>query len=147
LFIQQAYVQTDKSFDEVGGILAEITQIRDELVHNRVDSADRRERLEIRLQEPLKAVIEKSFPQLRQSVNSLSRLTPDSSEGPAKCRESSQMTASVINELSNVLKNMLDIESYNEIVDMVRAMLQRQEELLERTKSEQKRRVLDLFEP
>jgi molecular chaperone GrpE (heat shock protein) len=147
LFIQQASVQTDKSFDEVGGILAEITQIRDELVHNRVDSADRRERLEIRLQEPLKAVIEKSFPQLRQSVNALSRLAPDSADGPAKCRESSQMTASVINELSNVLKNMLDIESYNEIVDMVRAMLQRQEELLERTKSEQKRRVLDLFEP
>ncbi|MEY4565815.1 MAG: hypothetical protein RLY14_785 [Planctomycetota bacterium] len=147
LFIQQASVQTDKSFDEVGGILAEITQIRDELVHNRIDSADRRERLEIRLQEPLKAVIEKSFPQLRQSVNSLSRLAADSADGPAKCQESAQLTASVINELSNVLKNMLDIESYNEIVDMVRAMLQRQEELLERTKSEQKRRVLDLFEP
>ncbi len=112
-----------------------------------MDSTDRRERLENRIQAPLNSVITGSFPKLKLAIRDLIQLTPDSSAGPNKTSETIQFTAIVINELDNVLQNMLDIESYNEIVDMVRAMLEQQEKILERTKTEQKQRVLDLFEP
>lgn len=147
LFVQQASVQTDKSFDEVNGILAAVLQIRDELVHNRVDSTDRRERLEIRLAEPLKATLDGSFAKLQQTIKSLNRLAANSPDGPAQTAETIQLTNLVLNDLNAILQNMLDIESYNEIVDMVRNMLEQQEKILERTKSEQKRKVRDLFGP
>jgi hypothetical protein len=41
---------------------------------------------------------------------------------------------------------MLDLESYNEILDMVRELIDNQDDLIDETKKEQKRRVLDLFE-
>lgn len=147
LFVQQASVQTDKSFDEVNGILAAVLQIRDELIHNRVDSTDRRERLEIRIAEPLRLSLDGNFSKLQQTMKSLNRLPANSTEGPTQTAETIQLTNLVINDLNGILQNMLDIESYNEIVDMVRTMLQQQEKILERTKSEQKRKVKDLFGP
>ena len=147
LFVQQTSVQADKSFDEVNGVMSGISQIRSELVHNRVDSTDRRERLEIRIEQPLKSILEGSFDKLRTNIKALNRLSADSPEGFSQTSEAIQLTNLVINDLNAVLQNMLDIESYNEIVDMVRAMLEQQEKILERTKSEQKRKVLDLFEP
>lgn len=147
LFVQQVSVQTDKSFDEVNGILTAVLQIRDELIHNRVDSTDRKERLEIRIADPLKATLDGSFAKLQQTIKSLNRLPANSPEGPQQTAESVQLNQLVISDLNAILENMLDIESYNEIVDMVRAMLEQQERILERTKSEQKRKVKDLFGP
>jgi hypothetical protein len=40
---------------------------------------------------------------------------------------------------------MLDLESYNEILDLVRGLIEDQNELMEDTKSERKKKVLDLF--
>lgn len=147
LFVQQASVQTDKSFDEVNGILSAILQIRDELIQNRVDSTDRRERLEIRIAQPLKESLDGSFTKLQQTMKGLNRLPANSADGPTQTSETIQLTNLVINDLNGILQNMLDIESYNEIVDMVRTMLEQQEKILERTKSEQKRKVKDLFGP
>ncbi|MBN8601730.1 MAG: hypothetical protein J0M26_11925 [Planctomycetes bacterium] len=147
LFVQQASVQTDKSFDEVNGILASVLQIRDELIHNRVDSTDRRERLEIRIAAPLKTNLDGNFAKLQQTMKGLNRLPANAAEGPAQTSETIQLNNLVINDLNAILENMLDIESYNEIVDMVRNMLEQQEKILERTKSEQKRKVKDLFGP
>jgi len=147
LFVQQVSVQTDKSFDEVNGILTAVLQIRDELIHNRVDSTDRKERLEIRIADPLKATLEGSFARLQQTIKSLNRLPANSPDGLQQTAESVQLNQLVIRDLNAILENMLDIESYNEIVDMVRAMLEQQDKILERTKSEQKRKVKDLFGP
>ena len=41
---------------------------------------------------------------------------------------------------------MLDLESYNEILDIVRELIEDQEKLLDETKEERKKRVLDLFQ-
>lgn len=131
----------------MNGILASVLQIRDELIHNRVDSTDRRDRLEIRIAAPLKTNLDGNFAKLQQTMKGLNRLPANAAEGPAQTSETIQLNNLVINDLNAILENMLDIESYNEIVDMVRNMLEQQEKILERTKSEQKRKVKDLFGP
>jgi len=45
-----------------------------------------------------------------------------------------------------VLEKMLDLESFNEILDMVRELIESQDGLIDKTKKEQKTRVLDLFD-
>jgi hypothetical protein len=57
-----------------------------------------------------------------------------------------QTTEQVILQLTAILDKMLDLESYNEILDMVRELIDNQDDLIDETKKEQKRRVLDLFE-
>ena len=43
-----------------------------------------------------------------------------------------------------VLENMMELEGYNELLDLVRSLIADQERLIEQTKSEQKRQILDL---
>jgi hypothetical protein len=52
----------------------------------------------------------------------------------------------VLLQLNAVLEKMLDLESFNEILDMVRELIDSQDGLIEKTKKEQKTRVLDLFD-
>jgi hypothetical protein len=40
---------------------------------------------------------------------------------------------------------MVDIQDFNEVVDMVRSMIDEQGKIIDRTKTEQKKRVLDMF--
>ena len=44
-----------------------------------------------------------------------------------------------------VLDRMLELETYNELIDLVRALISEQEALNEKTKKEQKKRALDLL--
>ena len=48
-------------------------------------------------------------------------------------------------ELAAVLEKMLYLESYNEILDLVRGLIEEQEKLKEDTQKERKKAVLDLF--
>ncbi len=52
---------------------------------------------------------------------------------------------SILAQLDEVLKNMIDMQDFNELIDMVRGLSEDQTKLLEETKSEQKKQVLDLF--
>ncbi len=40
---------------------------------------------------------------------------------------------------------MIDIQDFNEVVDMVRSMVDDQGKIIDRTKAEQKQRLLDQF--
>ncbi|MFY7970193.1 MAG: polyprenyl synthetase family protein, partial [Pirellulaceae bacterium] len=54
-------------------------------------------------------------------------------------------TDQILVGLAEVLKNLVDIQDFNELLEMVRGMVDEQKELLDATKKEQKKRVLDLF--
>jgi hypothetical protein len=53
--------------------------------------------------------------------------------------------ARVLDVLDGIKSNMLDIESFNEIVDLVRSLLEDQEGILSETEKQQKARILDLL--
>ena len=57
-----------------------------------------------------------------------------------------EIAEDVLLQLTAVLERMLDLESYNEILDMFRQLIDDQQELLDETKAERKKRVLELFE-
>ena len=47
--------------------------------------------------------------------------------------------------MSAVLDNMLELETYNELIDLIRDLINDQEEISEKTKDERKKQVLDLL--
>jgi len=49
----------------------------------------------------------------------------------------------VLSELEAVLSKMQDLETYNELLDIVRDLLKDQQKLIERTQQERKRQTLE----
>lgn len=159
LRIRQAGLQAAKSTDELAGIVAGLDDLVLEMVNNRIDSVDRRERLEQGVREPLQAVVEEPFPQLGRQIVELERIlmstvdpaSPDNtdvatvSEMEQGVQQAIATNDEILLQLSAVLEKMLDLESFNEILDLMRGLIEDQDRLLDETEDEQKNRVLDLF--
>lgn len=143
--VQQAVSQVEKSAGELQGVETEIGQIYRELINNRIDSQDRQDRLENRVRQPIKKVRDGSLNELQQRIKRLEKeientTVPDESIGAGL--ESLRET---IVALEAILEAMIDIQDFNEVVDMVRSMVDDQGKLIDRTKAEQKQRLLDQF--
>ncbi len=80
--------------------------------------------------------------QILEIENSVADL-PKAIQNTAQAVETAE---DVLLRLTAVLDKMLDLESFNEILDMVRELIGDQNDLLDETKAERKKRVLELFE-
>lgn len=152
---QQSLLQSQKSAQEVLGIAASFRDIYEELINNRVDTEDRKTRLKEQIATPLQAIGEKQFPELDRALEKLGAAISAvetsgklAKEDPATA-EASRATVDQVNrtlaDLDGVLQRMLDLESFNELLDIVRTLIEDQERITTETKKEQKKAVLDLL--
>ncbi|MEX0824558.1 MAG: polyketide synthase [Pirellulaceae bacterium] len=145
LRIQQAGLQASKASEELTGIANSIDDILAEMVNNRVDSVDRRERLNDGVGTPLRQVVDGPLSRLIQQIASVEEAVGSPDQAAARCTLAVETNEVVLLRLTAILEKMLDLESYNEILDMVRDLIDNQEDLIEETEKERKQRVLDLF--
>ena len=146
LRIQQSGLQANKTSQELSGISFGLDDILREMINNRVDSVDRRERIGVGVRDPLRQIVEGPLQRLRDQIGQIEKVVDDPEAGRDRAGEAVQTAEDVLLRLTAVLDKMLDLESYNEILDMVRDLIGDQKELLDETKSERKKRVLELFE-
>ncbi|MEP1646172.1 MAG: polyketide synthase, partial [Rhodopirellula bahusiensis] len=140
------------STEELAGIVVGLEDMLLEMVQNRVDSVDRRERLEVGVHDPLSAVVTEPLPRLQRQITSMERvlMSEDTAESsPANMTDAVTAaiatTDEVLLSLNAVLEKMLDLESFNEILDLVRGLISDQEELIEETEETRNQQVQDLF--
>lgn len=162
LRIRQAELQAAKTTEELAGIVSGVDDLLLEMLNNRIDSVDRRERLEGGVRDPLNQVVTEPFPKLRRQIIELERILmagdeanpqiPNDEIPSPEVRQMRQTVADavatnddILLQLTAVLEKMLDLESFNEILDLMRGLIDDQESLLEETEDAQKKRVLDLF--
>jgi hypothetical protein len=93
----------------------------------------------------LNNIVTGSLQRLRDQIKAVEGLVADPEAGIPKTAEAVATAEDVLLELTAVLEKMLDLESYNEILDLVRQLMDDQSELTDDTKSERKKQVLDLF--
>ncbi|WP_413431250.1 polyketide synthase [Crateriforma spongiae] len=180
LRIQQAALQASKSSEELNGIVAALGDLLEEMVNNRVDSVDRRERIGQSVRDPLRSVVDNEMQRLSARIAELmlaAEAKDDAADAPNSNNETTQPESSddaaadsiagsvpsgrqavqarqaavlaadqALLQLSAILEKMLDLESYNEILDMVRGLIDDQEQLLEETKEQQKARIKSFFD-
>lgn len=146
LRVQQSGLQAGKTAQELTGIAVSLDDILQEMVNNRVDSVDRRERIGVGVRDPLRQIVEEPLQRLIDQINELERRVDDLAAARTTAADAVDSAEDVLLRLTAVLDKMLDLESYNEILDMVRELIDDQEELLEDTKTERKKKVLELFE-
>jgi len=147
LRVQQSGLQASKTSEELSGIAASLDDLLEEMVNNRVDSVDRRERIGGGVRDPLNEIVSEPLARLQGQIQELEKMVANPPQAAKKTAEAVQTAEDVLLRLTAVLDKMLDLESYNEILDMFRDLIGDEEELLDDTKAEQKRRVLDLFKP
>jgi hypothetical protein len=159
---QQIGLQAVKTGEELQGIATSLDDLLEEMANNRVDSVDRSARIGGGVRDPLRAIVAGDLAKLRSQIAQIERriaggdvklATADSlannnakPEVTADVIEAVKTAEDVLLQLTAVLEKMLDLESFNEILDMVRELIESQDGLIEKTKKEQKARVLDLFD-
>ncbi len=159
---QQIGLQAAKTSEELQGIATSLDDLLEEMANNRVDSIDRSERIGGGVRDPLRAIVAGDLTLLRSQISGIEkRIAGDDAKlvdagGTQTGDAALPVTADVVIavetservllQLTAVLEKMLDLESFNEILDMVRELIDSQEGLIEKTKKEQKTRVLDLFD-
>lgn len=141
---QQSVLQGDKSQQELVSVAARVDNLRMQLVNNRIDSYDRQERLKTKVHEPLRALLADDYDRLQRQLLALQTAT-QSGGGSEQAVQATTALDAVLNQLNAIKDNMLDIESFNEIIDLVRTLLDEQETLLNETEQQQKQRILDIL--
>lgn len=145
--VQRALQNSQKNAEEVRGIGDAFGEMHDELVNNRVDTPELRVRLKDRIAVPLEDVAGKMFPELD---NRLKTLASDRSDSPA-ARESAQRAAhaqadAIVAEMQRVRDRMLELESFNEAIELLRAIISAQHNVTEGTKKERADKLRKLLE-
>jgi hypothetical protein len=144
---QQAAAQLSKSEGELRGVEREIYQINQELINNRVDSVDRRTRLEDKVRKPMQTVLEESWADMAREVQFVEKTYSSSEKSEAGVDESIPKAISesnsVIAALVAILNDMVDIQDFNEAVEMLRGIIDDQDKMMEQTKQERKKQLLD----
>lgn len=145
---QQAESQMTKSEGELRGVEREITQINQELINNRIDSVDRRTRLEDKIRKPLLVVLDQSWVPMAKDVREIEKSFSKSIKADSKADEllpnAIEKSNQIIVALTEILSDMINIQDFNEVLDMVRGIIDEQGKVLEKTKQEQKKQLLDL---
>ena len=147
LRVQRGMQQSQKSAQEVLGISGGFNDIREELINNRVDTTERKQRLKELIADPLAKIGTEEFGKLDQKLAALEKgligNTPVSPETATAADETLEQTNVTIARLEAVLQQMLDLETYNELLDIVRDLIKDQDSLTDKTKQERKRQAIE----
>ncbi len=146
LRIQRARQQGEKSQQEVAGVAASFADIREELINNRIDTEERKIRLQNQIVEPLQQIADQRFPGWQATLQQLEAQTEKQEVSLPLTVQAVREAEEILLDMQRVLEKMIELESYNELVDLMRSVLQEQSELLERTRQQRKDETKSLLE-
>ncbi|MCP4192103.1 MAG: hypothetical protein GY768_15940 [Planctomycetaceae bacterium] len=146
LQVQRANQQGDKSRQEVSGVAASFDGIREEIVNNRVDTEERKIRLQNQIITPLNLIADNQFPSWQEKLEKLQTRLEAKEPDLEGTREVVLQANRILLALEDILAKMLELETYNELVDLVRSIIREQEELSKQTKEERKKKARSLLE-
>ncbi len=147
LRIERAGQNSQKNAEETAGIAVSFDGIREELVNNRVDTEELRVRLKDQIADPLHSIVGRMFPELETRLKALSAKIET---GPAARNEARQgavaQADAIVVEMQKIRDRMLELETFNEAIDLLRSIIAAQHNVTEETKKERSKSVRKLLE-
>ena len=136
---------------ELDGMAASYADIWLELQNNRVNTPEIEERITEYLVKPLEELAQNTFPQYQQGLKQLQQglrdaKNTDKQQAIAQCSRTIELSDSVLVAMREVLARMLQLEDFNELIELVREMLQQQEGVLQETEKLRNESLRDLLE-
>jgi len=146
LRVQRAVQNSRKNAQETLGVAESIDDIRKQLVHNRIDTEELKLRLESGIARPLHRIAEEMFPELQQRLDRLQEALGDPQRGPGLRDHAQRQAGDILLAMQQVLERMIELEDFNEAVEMLRTIIKLQDNLHQQTKQRHKQRIRDLIE-
>jgi hypothetical protein len=134
-----------QSADEITGVAEAFDDLHDQLTNNRINIPDLKSRLREQIAQPLHRIGEARMPQLAARLELAEQHLHDATAAPELARAIA-LADEVLVEMKLVLDRMLELETYNEVLDLLRGIIADQQEINHRTKDRQKERIRNLFE-
>jgi hypothetical protein len=145
LRVERAEQNGQKNAEETRGVAAAFDRIRAELVNNRIDTEELRIRLKDRISDPLKQIVDNRFTEFERRLGELKKkLTAETAADVAKPALDEADT--IIVALQKVRDQMLELESFNEAVELLREIIAAQQQVSEQTKAERGKKLRSLLE-
>ena len=135
----QALQNCHKNTLETAEIAAGVDEIRLQLTNNRIDSEERKTRLDANVSRPLHTIVEEMFPVFGKRLEALQPLVGDLAAGPSRRDDALKQADAILARMQEVLSHMMVMEDFNvAVVQRLQKLIERQKELTRRTiKSDQ----------
>jgi hypothetical protein len=145
LTVQGALTDCRKSAQEVLGLAEGFDDIRKQLVNNRIDTEELKIRLQKGIAEPLHLIAETMFPELDRRLEALQVAVDNLEQGPLLRDRAQREADEILLAMRKVLDRMIEMEDYNEVIDLLRNIIQAQDQVHEKTRQLHKQRIRDLL--
>ncbi|MEM9353109.1 MAG: hypothetical protein AAGA92_08855 [Planctomycetota bacterium] len=130
---------------EVASVADGFEGIVDELTNNRVDTQEILQRLGAGIIDPLREIADRLLPRLERSLESCLEGYPGG-DTPPRIAEARRDADAAVDAMQSVLDRMLELEDYNELVDLLRSLLEEQQALNKATEAQRKEQLRRLLE-
>lgn len=134
LRVQSAMQASQKNAQETLGVAAAFDAIREELVNNRVDTEELKIRLKDQIADPLHKIGNEMFPEFDRRLTVLQDKLGDLPAGKAARQGAFDQADRILVEMQKVRDKMLELETFNEAVEILRGIVAAQEKVNEETK-------------
>ncbi|HEX4144992.1 MAG TPA: hypothetical protein VHY91_15915 [Pirellulales bacterium] len=143
---ERALQNTQRSLDETLGLAAAFDAIREELINNRVDTEELKLRLKDGIADPLRKICAEMFPELERRLQNLQAQLADP-QAAAVARDSAREQAdAILVQMNQILDKMLELETFNEVLDLLRGIIDSQQQINRETKQKQKDKLKQLLD-
>ncbi len=146
LRVQRALQNSRKSAHETLGVADAFVGIREELINNRIDTAELKTRLQQGIADPLREIAEAMFPELDRRLDRLEATLAQDDAGPENRDLAVAQVDAILESMSKVLERMLELEDFNKAIEQLRRIIRAQERLSEHTRARHKQRLRELLE-
>ena len=145
LRVQGALGDSRKNGQEVLGLAEAFDDIRKQLVNNRIDTQELKNRLQDGIATPLHTIAGEMFPELERRIEALLADLEKPGQAPLLRNRAQQQADAIILAMHKVLDRMLELESFNEAVELLRNIVENQKKLTEETERQHKQKLRDLL--
>jgi hypothetical protein len=121
-------------------------EFHEEMVNNHIDTPELKERLKDGVADPLRRIIGERFPKLRGELKRFAGELSNLEKAPVSRASALAEYDATLVELRQVLDKMLELETFNEVLEMLREIIAEQEKVSGETKQKQKQKLKDLAE-
>jgi len=129
---------TSRSRHETRDVAGDFRRIHRELINNKLDSPELEARIVGGIVDPLERLADGGFMRTATHLEALQSVLGDSKLAVEPHRLALAEIDAILVEMKQVLSKMLELETFNEVLDLLRGVIDAQKTLTEQTKQRQK---------
>jgi len=135
---QRVSQNSERARHETAAVTTAFRDIRQELVNNRLDTEELKTRLEEGIATPLEKIANEQFPRFKQQLDQLESALDQADKAAVAQTAAIREADLILVQMRQVLAKILELETFHQVLDMLRAVIDAHQEVTERTKERQR---------